>query len=156
MCPQSGGHHEPTPPPTDPRLVRPPVSLSTHGSTNGGRLPRAVARSSEAALLQTAAIGQAEVPEAPLEVFVQEGVQHRVEAAVGVAQSDAQMPAGHYQGVLVVNIHHCLDNDEDVDGGPADDEGRDDHQDHAGDPPHVPVFLFGAREEADTLEPQDH
>lgn len=107
-------------------------------------------------MLQAGAIGQAEIPEAPLEVLIQEGVQHRVEAAVGVAQCDAKVPAGHDQEVLVINIHHGLDDDEDVDGSPADDEGRHDHQDHAGDPSQVPVLLFGARQQTNALEPQDH
>jgi len=125
-------------------------------STNRHGLLGAVARSGEAVLLQARAIGQAEIPKAPFEVLIQEGVQHGVETAVGVAQRDAQMPAGHHEKVLAVNIHHGLDNDEDVDGSPADDEGRHDHQNHAGDAPHVPVLLFGAGEQTDTLEPQDH
>lgn len=107
-------------------------------------------------MLQTGAVGQAEIPEAPFEVLIQEGVQHGVETAVGVAQRNAQVPAGHHQEVLVVNIHHGLDDDEDVDGSPADDEGRHDHQDHAGDPSQVPVLLFGAGEQTNALEPQDH
>lgn len=53
-------------------------------------------------------------------------------------------------------MHNGLDDDKDVDGSPADDEGCHHHQDHTGDPPHVPVLLFGAREQADALQPQDH
>lgn len=66
------------------------------------------------------------------------------------------MPGGHNQKVLVVNIHHGPDDDEDVDGSPTDDKGCHDHQDHPGDPSQVSVFLFGAREQTNTLEPQDH
>ena len=66
------------------------------------------------------------------------------------------MPAGHHHEVLVVDIHHGFNNDEDVDGSPADDEGRYNHQDHPGDPSQVPVLLFGAGEKTNTLEAQDH
>lgn len=144
---------------SDARLTSAPSGrqpLCSRRSTNGDGLPRAVASPGEAALLQAGAIGQAEVPEAPLEVLIQEGVQHGVEAAVGVAQRDAEVPARHHQEVLVVDVHHGLDDDEDVDGSPADDEGRHDHQDHAGDPPQVPVLLFGAGQQAHALEAEDH
>lgn len=56
----------------------------------------------------------------------------------------------------MVNLHHGFDDDEDVDGSPADDEGSHNHEDHASDPPQVPVLLFGSREQTDALEPQDH
>lgn len=125
-----------------------------HANRHG--LPSTVTRSGEAALLRAGAVRQTEVIEAPLEVFIQKGVQHGVQAAVGVAQGDAQMPAGYHQEVLVVDLHHGLDNDEDVDGGPADDESRHDHQNHARDAPQVPVLLLGAGQQPDVLQPQDH
>lgn len=54
------------------------------------------------------------------------------------------MPAGYHKRVPAVNLHHGLHDDEDVDGRPADDEGCHNYQDHAGDAPHVAVFLLGA------------
>lgn len=66
------------------------------------------------------------------------------------------MPAGHGQEILAVNFHSGLDNDEDVNGSPADYENRHDNQDHPGDPPQVLVLLFGARKQTDTLKTQDH
>lgn len=54
------------------------------------------------------------------------------------------MPAGYHEGVPGVDLHHGLHNDEDVNGGPADDKGRYYHQDHSSDAPHVTVFLLGA------------
>lgn len=98
----------------------------------------------------------AEVPEAPLEILIQKGVQHGVQTAVGVAQGDAQVPAGRHHHVLLVDRHRRLDDDEDVNGGPADDEGRHDHQNHAGDPSQVPVLLLGARQQPDVLQAEDH
>ena len=44
-----------------------------------------------------------------------------------------------------------LHEDENVDGGPADDEDRHHHQHEPGDPPQVAVFLPGAGEQADAL-----
>jgi len=100
--------------------------------------------------------GKAKISEAALKVFIQKCVEDGVEAAVGVAQGDAQVPAGYHKGVPCVDVHHGLHDDEDVDGGPADDEGRHHHQDHAGDAAHVAVFLLGAREQTDALQAQDH
>lgn len=99
---------------------------------------------------------QAEISETALEVLVQEGVENRVEAAVGVAQGDAQVPAGYHEGVARIDLHHGLDDDEDVDGRPAHNESRHHHQDHAGDAPHISVFLLGARQQAGALQAQDH
>lgn len=96
------------------------------------------------------ATGEAEIPEASLKVFIQKCVEDRVEAAVGVAQGDAQVPAGYDEGVPVVDLHHSLHNDEDVNRGPADDESSYHHQDHAGDATHVTVFLLGAGEQTNT------
>lgn len=66
------------------------------------------------------------------------------------------MPAGYHQGVPGVNLHHGLHDDEDVDGGPADDEGSHHHQHHAGYAAHVAVFLFGAGEQANAPQTKDH
>lgn len=66
------------------------------------------------------------------------------------------MPAGDHEQILLVDLHHGFDDDEDMDGGPADDEGRHHHQNHAGDPSEVPVLLFGAGQQAHTLEAKNH
>lgn len=66
------------------------------------------------------------------------------------------MPTGDNDQILVVDLHHSPDDDEDMDRGPADDEGCHHHQYHAGDTPEVPVLLFGARQQAHTLEAKDH
>lgn len=130
--------------------------LSLCRSANRHRLLGAVASPGQAALLQARAVWQAKVLEAPLEVLIQKGVEHRVQAAVDVAQCNAQVPGCHHHQVLLVDPHHGSDHDEDLDGRPADDENHHDHQDHAGDPSKVPVFLFGARQHAYALEAQDH
>ncbi len=78
-------------------------------------------------MLHTGPAGNTEIPEASLEIFIQKCVKDRVEAAVGVAQGNAQVPAGYHKRVPGVNLHHGLHNDEDVNGGPADDEGRHHH-----------------------------
>ena len=123
---------------------------------HGHGLPGGVTGPGEAALIHAGSIEQTEIPEAPLEVLVQEGVEHGVEAAVGVAQGDAEVPHGHHQRVILVDGHHGLDDDEDVDGRPADDEGCHHHQHHAGDAPQVAVLLLGAGEQADALQTHDH
>lgn len=107
-------------------------------------------------MLHAGTKGQAEFSEAPLEVFIQECIQDRVEAAVHVAKSNTQVPAGDHEQILVVNLHHSLDDDEDMDGGPADDESCYHHQYHAGDAPEVSVLLFGAGQQAYTLKAKDH
>lgn len=43
-----------------------------------------------------------------------------------------------------------------MDGCPADDEGRDDHEDHAGDAAHVAILLLRAGEQADAAQTQYH
>lgn len=99
--------------------------------------------------------GDAEIAEAALEVLVQEGVEHGVEAAVGVAQGDAEVPGDGLQE-RVGDVHQGLNDDEDVDGGPTNDEDGDHHQHHAGDAPEVAVLLLGARQQADALQAKDH
>lgn len=125
-------------------------------SADGHRLPGGVGASGQAVLLHAAPTGEAEISEASLEIFVQKRIEDGVEAAVGVAQSDAQVPAGYHKGIPAVDLHHGLHNDEYVNGGPADDEGCHHHQDHAGDAAHVAVFLLGAGEQTDTPQTQDH
>lgn len=100
--------------------------------------------------------GAAEVPEAPLEVLVQEGVEDGVQAAVGVAQSHAEEVGGHDGGGLGHAGRQSFDQDEDVDGGPADHENRHDHQHQAGDAPQVAVLLPWAGKEPDALQAEDH
>lgn len=96
--------------------------------------------------------GEAEISETSLKVLIQKCVEDRIEAAVGVTQGNAQVPAGYYKWVSAVDLHHGLHNDEDVDWGPADDEGSYHHQDHASDTAHVAIFLFGAGEQTNTSQ----
>lgn len=100
--------------------------------------------SGQTVLLHTGPTGEAEIPEASLEIFIQKCIEDRIEATVGIPQSDAQMPASYHKGIPAVNFYHGLHNDEYVNGGPADDKGRHHHQDHAGNAAHVAVFLLGA------------
>ena len=98
---------------------------------------------------------EAEVFEAALEVLIQEGVQHRVEAAVCVAQSHAEEIGGHDGGGFG-DAHQRLDQDENVNGRPADHEhGHHDHH-QPRDPPQVAVLLPRAGQHSDALQPQDH
>lgn len=60
---------------------------------------------------------------------------------VGVAQGDAEMPGDRLQGGAR-DVDQSCDDDKDVDGGPADDEDGNHHQDHAGDATQVPVLLL--------------
>lgn len=100
--------------------------------------------------------GAAEVPEAPLEVLVQEGVEDGVEAAVGVAQRHAEEVGRHDRRGLGDVGRQRLDQDEDVDGCPADHEDGDHHQHQTRDAAEVPVLLPRTRQEANALQPQDH
>lgn len=63
---------------------------------------------------------------------------------VGVAQCDAEVPGDGLQGVDR-DVNQSCDDDEDVDGCPADDEDCHHHQDHAGDPAQIPVLFLLAR-----------
>lgn len=107
-------------------------------------------------LLLLSLTGEAEVPEASLEIFIQKCIEDWIEAAVGVAQGNAQVPASNYERTPGVNLHHCPHNNEYVDGGPADDEGCHYHKDHAGDSAHVAVFLLRTCEQANSPQTQDH
>lgn len=98
----------------------------------------------------------AEVPEAPLEVLVQEGVEDGVEAAVGVAQRHAEEVGGHDCGGLGDVGRQRLDQDEDVDGRPAHHKDGNHHQHQARDPAQVAVLLPRTRQEANALQAQDH
>lgn len=100
--------------------------------------------------------GAAKVPEAPLEVLVQEGIEDGVEAAVGVAQRHAEEVRRHDGGGLGHVARQRLDQDEDVDGRPAHHEDGDHHQHQARDPAEVAVLLARARQEAHALQPHDH
>ncbi len=97
----------------------------------------------------------AELAEAALEVFVEERIEDGVQAAVDIAQGDAE-----------VHEHHRLNADQvesqrprqghDLDGCPTNSEGRDYHQDHARDAPKVAIFLLGPRKDSDTMEALHH
>lgn len=63
---------------------------------------------------------------------------------VGVAQRDAEVPGDGLQGVDR-DVNQSGDDDEDVDGRPADDEDCHHHQDHAGDPAQIPVLFLLVR-----------
>lgn len=93
----------------------------------------------------------AEFTEATLEVLVEERVQDWVQAAVYVAQGDAEMHEHHRLNASQVEAQR-LRQGHDLDGRPAHDEGSDHHQHHARDAPKVAVFLLGPRQDADAAE----
>lgn len=102
-----------------------------------------------------AAAGRAtELAEAALEVLVQEGVENRVEAAVGVAQRNAQVQCGHHKWVAPIDVHQRPDDDEDVDGRPAHHEGAHHHQHHARDAPQAAVLLLGTGQQTHAAQAQ--
>lgn len=82
-----------------------------------------VAPSTEAALFRMCAEGKAELSEASFEVFIQEGIKDWIQAAIGVSQGNAEMPARHNIGIPLVNFHHGPHNHKDVNGCPTNDEG---------------------------------
>lgn len=97
-----------------------------------------------------------EVPETPLEVLIQKGIENGVEAAVGVAQGHTEEIRRHdRRGLRHVGVQR-LDQDEDVDGRPAHHEDGDDHKHQARDPPEVAVLLARAGQEAHALQSQNH
>lgn len=96
------------------------------------------------------------VPEAPLEVFVQESIEDGVEAAVGVTQRHTEEVGCHDGGGLWHVGRQRFDQDEDVYRRPAHHKDCHHDQHQAGDPTEVAVFLAGAREETHALQPQDH
>ncbi len=96
----------------------------------------------KAILVSSGSEGWAEVSEASLEILIQESVEDRIEAAVGIAECNTQVPAGNHKGVLLVDVYKCFDNDEDVDRCPADNEGGHHYQDHSSDSTHVSVLLL--------------
>lgn len=61
---------------------------------------------------------------------------------VGVAQGDAEVPGDGLQRGAG-DVDQSRDDDEDVDGSPADDEHSNHHQDHSGDSTQVSVLLLG-------------
>lgn len=98
----------------------------------------------------------AKVPEAPLEVLIQESIEDGIEAAVGVAQRHAEEVSSHDgSGLGHIGRQH-LDQDEDVDGRPAHHKDGNHHQHQACYPAEVTVLLTRARQQAHTLQPHDH
>lgn len=121
----------------------------------GGVVSRVLTNSSGVLLLDGGGSRDTELSEAAFEVLVQEGVEDRVQAAVGVTQSNAEVP-GHGLESRFWDRDQGFDDDVNVNGGPADDEHGDDHQHHPGDSAKIPVLFLGAGEHPDTLEAQDH
>lgn len=97
----------------------------------------------------------AELSEAALEVLVQEGVEHRIQAAVDVAQRDAEVHQHQREQAAQVEAQG-LSQDHYLDGGPTHDEHRHHHQDHPGDAAEVAVFLLGAGQDTNTAQALDH
>lgn len=97
----------------------------------------------------------AALTEAALKIFIEEGVEHRIQAAVHIAQSDAEVHQD--QGKQAAQVEtQGLSQDHDLHRCPADNEGRDHHQYHPGDTPQVAILLFRARQDANAAETLDH
>lgn len=86
----------------------------------------------------------AEIAEAALEVFIQEGIEDGVEAAVSVAQCHAEEVGAHDGRGLWHFRRQDLHQDEDVNGRPAHDEHGYHHQNQTRDTPQVAVLLTRA------------
>lgn len=120
------------------------VVSSIHCISRGGMFPSVLTDSSGVLLFDRGRGWDAELSEASLEVFIQEGVKNWIQAAVRVTQSNAEVP-GNGLKCGFWNRDQRFDDDVDVDGGPADDKYSHDHQHHPGDPAQIPVLFFGAR-----------
>lgn len=97
----------------------------------------------------------AELTEAALEVFIQEGVEHRIQAAVDVAQRDAEVHQHQREQAAQVETQG-LSQDHNLDGGPADDKRCYHHQNHPGDAPQVAVLFLGTGKDANAAQAFDH
>lgn len=97
----------------------------------------------------------AELAKAALEVLIQEGVEHRIQAAVDVAQCDAKVHQDQREQAAQIEAQR-LSQDHDLDGGPTDNKRCHHHQDHPGDAPQVAVLFFGAGQDADVAQAFDH
>lgn len=91
----------------------------------------------------------AELPEAALEVLIQERVENRIQAAVDVAQGDAEVHQHQREHAAQVEAQRLSQNHY-LDGRPTDDKNCHHHQDHPGDTSQVAVFLLGTGQDADT------
>lgn len=121
----------------------------------GGVVSSVLTNSSGVLLLDGGRGWDTEFSEAAFKVFIQKCIEDWVQAAVCVAQSNAEVPGDRLERGFR-DGYQGFDDDVNVDGRPADDEHSHHHQHHPGDAPQVPVLFFGAREHADTLEAQDH
>lgn len=97
----------------------------------------------------------AELAEAALEVLIQEGVEHRIQAAVDVTQRDAEVHQDQREQAAQVEAQR-LSQDHDLDRGPTHNECCHHHQDHPGDAPQVAILLFRARQDANIAQALDH
>ncbi len=97
----------------------------------------------------------AELAEAALEVLVEEGVKHRIQAAVDVTKCDAEVHEDECEQAAQVEAQR-LSEDHDLDWGPTDDKCRHHHQDHPGDASQVAVLFLGARQDANAAQALDH
>ena len=117
----------------------------------GGVVSGVLTNSSGVLLLNGGGSWDTEFSEASFEVFIQKCIKDRVQAAVGITQSNAEMPGNGLES----SFRDCdqgFNDDVDVNGRPADNEHSHNHQHHPGNSSQVPVLFFGAREHADTLE----
>lgn len=97
----------------------------------------------------------AELAEAAFEVLIQERVEHRVQAAVDVAQRDAEVHQDQREQAAQVEAQR-LSQDHDLDRGPTDYKCSHHHQNHPGDAPQVAVLFLGAGQDANTPQALDH
>lgn len=97
----------------------------------------------------------AELTEAAFEVLIQEGIEHRIQAAVDVAQRDAEVHQHQREQAAQVEAQ-SLSQDHDLDWGPADHKCRHHHQHHPGDAPQVAILLLGAGQDADVAQALNH
>lgn len=97
----------------------------------------------------------AELAEAALEVLIQESVEHGIQAAVDVAQRDAEVHQDQREQAAQVEAQR-LSQDHDLDRGPTDYKCCNHHQHHPGDAPQVAVLFLGARQDANAPQALDH
>lgn len=88
-----------------------------------------------------AARREAEVTETPFEILIQKGIQNGIEAAVGVAECHAEEVGAHDSCGLGNFRGQGFDQDEDMNGRPADDKYGHHHQDETSDAAQIAVLL---------------
>lgn len=132
-----------------------PAAVSAFAAVSRRHLPRDAPHPTRLLGVEAERRRVAELAEAAFEVLVQEGVEHRVQAAVDVAQRDAEVHEDQREQAAQVEAQR-LSQDHDLDRGPTHDERRHHHEDHPGDAAEVSVFLLGAGQDADVAKALDH